>query len=289
MAREASSGNRCSRLHAAFMDFTQAYDHVDRQALWAHLNRIGMPPHLLGAIQAMYLNDRYILVDGVKVCPPVTPTRGVKQGCPLSPLLFALFINDFQVPPDLGVKLHGLSRKVSHMFYADDLCLLSNSAAEVRRMLSILEQYSRAKGLTVNAGKSCVVVFNSRGVLSSQELGFAYEGACLEVVNEFKYLGVVFHRDGNMSHVDRHRARSLMVATIGSAKLAKEHGVDCRVDVMLQLFQTYAISQGLYAAHVWCTPFLHQDKAFESLTQLQHLSFLRRLTHAREAPPVGPF
>jgi hypothetical protein len=54
-----------SRLYTAFMDFTQAYDHVDRQALWAHLQKINMPAYLLETIQAMYEEDTYTLVDGL--------------------------------------------------------------------------------------------------------------------------------------------------------------------------------------------------------------------------------
>ena len=188
------------RLYVAFMDFTQAYDHVNRAALWAHLQKIGIPPFLLSAIQTMYNNDSYILTDGLKSTSPVFPTSGVKQGCPLSPLLFSLFINDFSVPPEMGVQLQGLNRKVSHMFYADDLCLVANDPQQLQLMLQKLEGYSVAKGLTVNAEKSCVVAFNSR----SENLGvsFKYLNSDLKIVKEFKYLGVVFHRDGHMVHAD---------------------------------------------------------------------------------------
>eukprot|EP00983_Pelagomonas_calceolata_P031997 1003764-Pelagomonas_calceolata.AAC.1 len=45
------------RLHAAFIDFSQAYDTVPRLQLWDHLQRIAMPAPLLQAIKEMYQND----------------------------------------------------------------------------------------------------------------------------------------------------------------------------------------------------------------------------------------
>ena len=70
-----------------------AYDTVPGQQLWSHLRRSAMPFTLLSVIKHMYENDEYILMDGEKRAR-VHPTNGVKQGCPLSPLLFSLYIND---------------------------------------------------------------------------------------------------------------------------------------------------------------------------------------------------
>jgi hypothetical protein len=268
-----------SRMYTAFMDFTQAYDCVDRQALWAHLQKIGMPAFMLRAIEGMYEGDTYTLVDGPKTADPVHPSRGVKQGCPLSPLLFSFFINDFTVSSSMGVPLHGQDTKVSHMFYADDLCLMSHRPTEVRAMLCALESYAKQKGLTINTAKSCVVAFNSRGEVREQ---FHYGTAVLDNVSEFKYLGMKFHRDGKMQHADRQWSRALWGAVGSLSKLAAEHGVQKRIDLVLKLYQVYAVPMGLYATHIWSTPFLCPDKVFASRVQSQHLSFLRHLVGARK-------
>eukprot|EP00983_Pelagomonas_calceolata_P002197 74349-Pelagomonas_calceolata.AAC.1 len=66
------------RLHAAFIDFSQAYDTVPRLQLWDHLQCIAMHAPLLWAIKESYQDDEYILIDGDRrAC--VRPTNGVKQ------------------------------------------------------------------------------------------------------------------------------------------------------------------------------------------------------------------
>ena len=167
----------------------KAYDTISRDVLWIHLRRTRMPAPLLSVIQDMYNRDEYVLKDGDKTAR-VHPTRGVKQGCPLSPLLFSLFINDIDdIAESVSGAITGTAGvHVSHMLHADDLTLLTNEPRDMQIMLSRLAVYARNKHLIVNTFKSEVVHFNSAG---ENVPVFDVGGATLHHKDSFRYLGMV--------------------------------------------------------------------------------------------------
>jgi len=159
-AQRMQSG--AARLYAAFIVFKQAYDCIPRHKLWGHLRSCRMPDHILSILKDFYHADEYTILDGDKSAS-VPPFFGVKQGCPLSPLLFAIHLNDIDSIADrLKGALTGTPNLlVTHILFADDLCLMPNDPNHMQTMLNKLQTYAQRKSLTVNTQKSEVMCLNS--------------------------------------------------------------------------------------------------------------------------------
>ncbi len=92
----------------------------------------------------------------------IMAAQGLKQGCPLSPLLYALFTNDlgkFLNTSDHGAMTALQTAKVSHCEYADDIALTTNTAHHLQLQLDRFHTYTALKGLTLNVHKTKTMAF----------------------------------------------------------------------------------------------------------------------------------
>lgn len=106
----------------------------------------------------MYTDTEVAVWDGKTYSKPFKSLTGVKQGCLLSALLFALFINDIATHIPGGVRIAGIVINV--LLYADDLLLLSESAETLQLMVNRLTDYCVKWGLVINTDKTKVMVFS---------------------------------------------------------------------------------------------------------------------------------
>jgi len=132
----------------AFIDFKQAYDLIPRDKLWDHLNYCQMPQHIVSIFQGLYhAAGEYTMLDGNKRAN-VQPSFGVKQGCPLFPLLFSIHLNDVDSLAE-GVQgvITGIPDfTVTHLLFDDDLSLASTpDHNELQTMLNKLRVCAHKK------------------------------------------------------------------------------------------------------------------------------------------------
>ncbi len=98
-------------------------------------------------------------------------TKGVRQGCSLSPTLFNIYINELASALDKsscpGLTLEG--REIKCLLYADDLLLLSPHEEGLHQSLSVLEKYSSDWALPINMEKSKIMIFQKKPRLADKK------------------------------------------------------------------------------------------------------------------------
>jgi len=82
----------------------------------------------------------------VKQAQPIQIRRGIFQGDSLSPLLFCIahipLTNELN-RADCGYQVHGTERKLSHLFYMDDLKLLGRNENDLKNEIKIVQTITK--------------------------------------------------------------------------------------------------------------------------------------------------
>eukprot|EP00959_Pyramimonas_sp_CCMP1952_P265756 5556280-Pyramimonas_sp.AAC.1 len=114
------------------LDWKKAFDSINVTALLDALRVFGVPPHMLTLIGNIYDNKRFCVADGRQKSSIRNQQSGIAQGCPLSPLLFAMVTS--VVIKNAEDKLDEASLEalaagdMSVLLYADDILLVGRHA-----------------------------------------------------------------------------------------------------------------------------------------------------------------
>ena len=283
--------SRKKRLYVSFLDFEKAFDKVNWGLLWQKLLNENINGRILNVIKSIYATAKScVMVDGA--CSEFySMSIGIRQGENLSPILFALFLNDMKASlEDEDCTLTSLSNETSNLhlndnmintlsklfllLYADDTVIFSESAAGLQRILNKTKSYCDQWKLKLNA-KKCKIIFFSRGKVRNYPQ-FSIGAENIEVVSSFLYLGLKLNYNNRMNVAQKDLYDRASRAMFGLLK--KSRSLELPIDLTLDLFDQTVLPVLTYGCELW---------GFQScdIVQKLQLRFYKMVLRLKQSTP----
>ena len=175
-----------------FTDNKRAFDSIHHSFIKSTLSKQGFPNWFLMAVSNL-LSD---VVVSPFLCPDlnIPILRGVKQGCPLSPLLFVLTYDTL---------IHQLKQipGATPLAAADDLALGSTHIDTVTNTFPLIDAFTIASGMGINIGKSGILPSSTKLQKDPDIISAINRSAWpnVKLLSEQKYLGIIFSNNPDSS------------------------------------------------------------------------------------------
>ena len=194
------SNSTSSGLALAFIDVSKAFDSISHDTIIRSAAAFGAPPPLVS-----YLAESY--KQAVAQFPNLEAKcqRGVKQGDPLSPLLFIMAMDEVLTLalPELGYQFH--DTLVNGFAYADDLILIAVNVTRLKEKLAAASTALWDAGMTINAKKTKIITIagnkkRCQTALNGETLDLNDQTiSSLSPTDQFSYLGIPFTWKGKVA------------------------------------------------------------------------------------------
>ncbi|KAI3373348.1 hypothetical protein L3Q82_006650 [Scortum barcoo] len=145
-------------VHMCFVDLEKAFDRVPRGILWGVLREYGVRGPLLRAVRSLYDRSRSLVrIAGSK--SDLFPVHvGLRQGCPLSPVLFIIFMDRISRRSQGPEGVRFGNHRISSLLFADDVVLLASSSQDLQHVLERFAAECEAAGMRISTSKSEAMV-----------------------------------------------------------------------------------------------------------------------------------
>lgn len=182
---------------ATFIDLEKAFDKVDWRLLFTTLKEKGIDWRDRRMIFKLYATQT-TLIDINGITKEAKINQGVRQGCPLSPYLFNLFIEkaiDQMKETSNGIKING--QRIHCIRFADDIVNLSDTESDMNTMLNELDASLKQFSLKINANKTKTMFICKASINPESDIKIGNNK--IQQVKTFTYLGSIVNTNNDSS------------------------------------------------------------------------------------------
>lgn len=148
----------------AFLDLAKAFDTVSHKLVFEGMRRLGGDDHMVKVIANLYHNTEtsFTVADGCT--DKISIKSGVKQGDPLSPVLFNIAMDPlFCLLEQKGRPYKSGRTKLCSLAYADDTACVSSTIKGLQHNVGLTIKFCEETGLKLNVKKCCAFVIRRWG------------------------------------------------------------------------------------------------------------------------------
>jgi hypothetical protein len=147
------------------IDLAKAFDRLDWNFIVAALFRLGLNDNFISLIYACISSPTFAVLVNDEPSGTFNSQRGLRQGCPLSPYLFVIAINELSIRLQEALHNHNLTGvslgegcpSIHSLLFADDLILCGQASTnEAQAIKTILYDFCQQSGQTPNLQKSYI-------------------------------------------------------------------------------------------------------------------------------------
>lgn len=152
--------DRKIRLVVLNLDFEKAFDRVSHQYLFKVLQKMGFPERFLAWVGLLYRDITSKFVINGHLTKAVDINCGVRQGCPLSALLYVACVEPLAQILRRDQRINGVGvpgsggQHTKCVLYMDDVNILCTDLLSVNRTLDLTDWFGRASGSKLNRNKT---------------------------------------------------------------------------------------------------------------------------------------
>jgi hypothetical protein len=246
-----------------FVDFSKAFDSLDHNFLEALLRKVGFHDEVINMISYLFHDLCCLTTFHGATQYRIEIEKGIKQGCPLSPLLFNLALEVL----DNLVITHATKLKVDliRALYADDVCYGSSNLQKlIPALAKIFEGFAEASGLKLNLTKTCIISTNTAICQVTQLRAILDRVGWNEVKisDRIKYLGILLGND-----IDIYEIFDQAVTKLTN-----------RVNSFMHLKKCFSVPRRILIANTFIIPILSYVSQFFALPWYHTMEVERQLS-----------